>query len=759
MKIKSKTNAELLNEQKTLLVQISRLKSENARLKKIKHQLLKLTKVVEQNPITILITDHEKKIEYVNPYFTTLTGYKEKEVLGKTPGILSSGVHDEEFYKKMWKTLNSGKIWSGEFLNKKKSGELYWESAVIGPVINSNGKITNFVATKIDITEQKKTEETLKESEEKFRTLAEYSPNMIFINQGGKVVYANKLCEEITGYSKEEFYSPEFDFKVLIDPADLQLLIQNFQLHQRGAEIPPYEYGIITKAGKRIDTIINTKLISYGGKTAILGIVTDITQRKNAEKKLQDTEQKLRDIIEHTTNLFYSHTPEHVLTYVSPQSEYFLGYKPEEAMVRWTEFATDNPINEIGYQYTQKAIDTGERQPPYELELRTKDDRNIWVEVHEAPIVKNGKTVAIVGALRDITERKKAEEALKESEAKWRSITENSPDIIALFDKEARLRFINRTAHGLKQEDVIGSYAFDIIPEEYREGARKCFYHVLETGMPDTYTTFYYLNEEEKAYYQVMLGPVFRDGKIVGVVSSSRDITSQKIAEKKLENSHEQLRALAERLQLIREEERAAVAREIHDDLGQVLTALKMDVSWLRKKPAMDKDELLMKTDKMLELINSSILTVKRLSSELRPGILDDLGLFSAIEWQAEEFQKRTNIKCILNIPEDAGNIGDNVSVAAFRIFQETLTNVIRHSNAFKVEVNINCTPEALIMEIEDNGIGIGKEQLNSPKSLGIIGMRERVNILGGELVVSGVEGKGTWVKVKIPLSEEVRQE
>jgi signal transduction histidine kinase len=230
------------------------------------------------------------------------------------------------------------------------------------------------------------------------------------------------------------------------------------------------------------------------------------------------------------------------------------------------------------------------------------------------------------------------------------------------------------------------------------------------------------------------------------------DITERIQAERELHNSREELRNLSSYLQSVREEERTHIAREIHDELAQALTALRMDLSWLDNRLPRDHMSLFEKTRSMTGLINATIQTVKRISAELRPGILDDLGLVAAIEWQAEEFQHRTGITCRIIVDQDDLSVEQNRSTAIFRIFQETLTNVARHARATRVTVSLKMKGGTLNLIVKDNGKGITKKHIHDSKSFGLIGMRERVYPWGGKVNIRGSSGKGTTVLVSVPV-------
>jgi signal transduction histidine kinase len=230
------------------------------------------------------------------------------------------------------------------------------------------------------------------------------------------------------------------------------------------------------------------------------------------------------------------------------------------------------------------------------------------------------------------------------------------------------------------------------------------------------------------------------------------EMASHKYAtEKKLIESQEQLHNLSLHLQSVRERESTRIAREIHDELGQILTALKMDLSWLNKRLTNGQKPLLEKTKSMSKLTDRIIKAVQRISTELRPGILDDLGLIPAIEWQAQEFEDRTDIKCEIVIDNGEIDLDQDRSTSLFRIFQEALTNVARHANATEIKVSLKEKPDKLLLKIEDNGRGITEEEISDPKSFGLIGIRERIYPWGGEVNIKGIWNEGTTVTVILP--------
>jgi len=244
-------------------------------------------------------------------------------------------------------------------------------------------------------------------------------------------------------------------------------------------------------------------------------------------------------------------------------------------------------------------------------------------------------------------------------------------------------------------------------------------------------------------------------GKPIATVGVARDITERKLAEEEIFSSRERLRELAAHLQTIREEEDTRIAREIHDELGQTLTGLKIDLKWLEKRMSKEQHAARGKLISMSNLIDTAIQTVRKVSTELRPGVLE-LGLTAAIDWQTREFQNRTGIQSTVSINVQEDQIDEQQSTNIFRIFQEILTNIIRHAQATKVTILLRLENGFFTLEVRDNGVGIKEEQVRHAKSLGILGMRERALLLGGNLNIRGIAGKGTTVTVKIPIQHSV---
>ncbi|MBL8195250.1 MAG: PAS domain S-box protein [Blastocatellia bacterium] len=368
--------------------------------------------------------------------------------------------------------------------------------------------------------------------------------------------------------------------------------------------------------------------------------------------------------------------------------------------------------------------------------------------------------------------RKKAEAELKETYQTLQALILASPLAIIMLNPDDTVKIWNPAAQrvfGWKEHEVIGKplpfSSVDeeelILAEELSDRDKELL--LWDKAFASARTKQLRLDNSMETRRQkrdgsiidvsISVAPLFdKNGYLSGSMAIIADISEHKLAEQKLRESQQQLRALSLRLQSLQEEERTKIAREIHDELGQALTALKMDLAWINKKLVIEQEVIKNKFQSMFQLIDSTIQTVRRLSTKLRPTILDDLGLVPAIEWAIKEFQSRTEMECNLVIEPKDFNVEIHLATTIFRVLQEALTNVARHANATKLDVILRKTTNAIFLEIKDNGQGITETEVSNPKSLGLIGIRERVLAWQGKVSIVGNFRQGTTLSVEIPI-------
>ena len=368
---------------------------------------------------------------------------------------------------------------------------------------------------------------------------------------------------------------------------------------------------------------------------------------------------------------------------------------------------------------------------------------------------------------RDITERKRAEETLKKSEENYRRLFESSPAAIYQVDfrtgKFLKANDIVCKYFGRSHEEITSCSPYDRLTDESKQLLLERL-NKMSLGIKVTETPEYEVIDinGRRWWLQLSSKNIYDSEGFMGADVVAHDITSRKRAEEELRASQQLLRSLAERLEKVREEERVTISREIHDIMGGGLTGLKMDLFWLMHKvenAESDKEQAAMVSRILTssETVDKMIKVTRRISTELRPPVLDDLGLIAALEWQLSEFTSRTGILHKFTTAFEDVNIERDQSIAVFRIFQETLTNIARHSGATKVIVVLRedgrsiSGDENLVIEIRDNGRGIMEEEILNKESLGLLGMKERAMAFGGELSIFGKPGEGTAVVLKIP--------
>jgi PAS domain S-box-containing protein len=440
------------------------------------------------------------------------------------------------------------------------------------------------------------------------------------------------------------------------------------------------------------------------------------------------------------------------------------------------------------------------RQEPFAFDYRVVrgDGETIWVHVDTRTVFDDrGEFIGYWGNVQDITERKRTEDALHRRASQLALLNDVGARIAGVLDLEEVLDSAVRLIHesfnyhhvalfiqDTQGEELVmrasaGDFAH-LFPSDHRlaldEGLVGHAGYSGETQLAnDVEVDPRYINRypEEIPTCSELAVPVKMGGKTIGILDvqspepdafPTDDVTvMETLADQvavAMENARlyeaerdtrRRLRDLAGYLQDAREQERKRIAREVHDELGQTLTALKFDLSQLAKQLPQEILALHQRVDEMAGLIDHAIHTVRRVSTELRPGLLDDLGLAAAIEWQAEEFTERTGVRTDLHLSEEAVTLGSDVVTALFRIFQETLTNVARHAQASQVRVELITDPDQVMLQVRDDGRGIAEHEIRDSQALGLLGMRERARALGGEVTIKGVPGQGTTVTVRIP--------
>jgi two-component system, NarL family, sensor histidine kinase UhpB len=414
-------------------------------------------------------------------------------------------------------------------------------------------------------------------------------------------------------------------------------------------------------------------------------------------------------------------------------------------------------VGERHSRFIQKVFHTGEiivTETHQELH-----DKPLWIDSRLVPLkTADGEVQAVIGIIRDVSARVSVQEALAEREAYLRAMLDNFPFLVWLKDVEGRFLAVNqefaRACGRERSGDVVGLTDFDVWPKElaqrYVDDDRSVMATRQQKDVEEPIFT-----EGASRWFETFKTPVLdKRGKVLGTTGFSRDITERQRLDAELRSQREQLRALAAHVESVREEERVRIAREIHDELGQALTCMSMDLGFLDKQISKENAQAAARVSALATQVKETVNAVRRISAELRPSILDDLGLGAAMEWLAHDFASRTGIDCAVSVPS-------NVSIAAergtvvFRMCQEALTNVARHSGASHVSIDLMIdADDQLVLEVSDNGRGITDEQIHRPNSLGLLGMRERAALLGGVAAVKGTPGQGTTVTVWVPFED-----
>lgn len=581
--------------------------------------------------VGIFRTDADGNTTYVNPRWCQISGLSSQEAMGN--GWLNA-VHydDREKLSSNWKDAASKhNVSLAEYRFVHSDGTIVWVMGQAVPERNVENQIVGYVGTLTDITDRKKSEETLRDSEERFRTAFRISPDSININRldNGEFVEINEGFTKITGYTSEDVIGKSsLEINVWHDPNDRKKFIEGLE---KDGRVDNLEAKFIKKDGTSIIGLMSATILNIKGIPHILSITRNIDHIKKTQEALINREKHFRALFD-----------------LSPS-----GIIVED---------TNGNIIEVNDAYCKT---TG--------------------YMREGLIGKNIKTVV--------------------SDEQLQKVNINISEILS------------------------GKILTHEVTNRHKDGS----YRHLEL---------------RETAVQLMNGQI-------GILSVSNDITERKTAFEELQKSRQEYRALSAHYQKIREDERAAIAREMHDELGQILTSLKMNIVFIRRE--LEESESIGIKNKMLKefqlmnmTIDKAVSQIRKLITQLRPELLDKLGLIAALEWYSEEYKKTTRINCVFTSEFEELFLSNDIELAIFRIVQEAMTNTVRHSGAKSIQILLGKREDKLLIEIIDDGKGILETELEGTTSFGLMGMRERASLIGGKLEIFGTPGKGTTVRLLV---------
>jgi len=499
----------------------------------------------------------------------------------------------------------------------------------------------------------------------------------------------------------------------------------------------------------------------------------ELIEREKAEQLIKQAEDRFKRIFEKMTMpiaVYEVHEPKRFVC-VNPKFTQWLGYTIEDIpdIAHWRKAAYRDldhfdRLQKI-WQAELNKVNKGEKHEstPVETPVYCKDG-----SVKDLEMSFSTDENLVYVTFNDVTERNSFLRALHENEKKFRNISEQLPIPICVFSEKGETRFLNNAftdTFGYTKEDIPThkEWLKKAYPDEYyrslvmaaREQAAKRAQSKTRTTLVCQFEVTCKDDSKKHIEFSISIG-----NKNLYVVAN--DITGKVKAEQDLKESHKQLRELSSYLENIREEERKHISREIHDELGQQLTLLKLDLLQMSKKLRPEEQEMIEKMKQADLLLGETMRSVRKIATQLRPSILDNLGLVSALEWQSREFEKNFGVRCIFESLLNEPQFTTKQSNALFRIYQEALTNIARHAGATRVDAVLSQDDNKIVLEIRDNGKGFTMNDMTYKKTLGLKGMQERALMIDGDFHIESTPGQGTYIQISIPIlitNQEISQQ
>jgi len=705
----------------------------------------KFRKLANHSPILIWMSDQKGMCTYFNDRWLQFRGRTTEQERGMG---WTEGLHPEDktdVVKKYLHAFAKRESFELEYRLLHSSGAYRWFYDKGSPMYNSNKDFLGYIGSCIDITERKEAERQLKESEnQKSLILKAMNEKLTFLDTDLRIQWTNQATRELVGIEKQELHG-KFCYELWhnrgIPCKDCPVSKALESLHSETSEV---------WFSNQLYFLRAYPVIENGTLKGVLEVGDNITERKTTEQQLKQSEQKFRTFFNENNAVMLIIDPENGrIKSANKSAQKYYGYDELESM-------KIQQINILPKKLVvQKMHDVFNHQKKFfRFRHRLANGEVRHVEAHSTPIEIHGAKY-LYSIIHDITDRIRAVEALRLSERKFRKIVNTLPQFVSYVDKDLIYRLVNNTyleKFGLEEKQIVGHHLREIIGQE---SFKKAWPHIEKVmrGEQVHYREHYNYPNGIQADMEATLIPEFdRKGKVIGYYAILSDISHHIQNQQLMEDSRNRMRILSEYQQNLLEKERSYIAREIHDELGQNLTAIRMGLAMVKKNFPGDQRQLLLKMEEVDRITDSTISTIKKLSTELRPQLIDDMGLIAAIEWYVNQFEKRSGIACSVHLTEEDIIFPKDMAIHIYRILQEALTNVYKHAQAGRVEISFFRSDSLIHLIITDNGKGFSKKDLDKSHSYGIMGMEERVRLMGGKFNISGGP-QGTALEIEIPFN------
>lgn len=672
----------------------------------------------------------------------------------------------QKFYLYTNKPIDNIDYQDVEYRIQLKSGKIKWIHQNGKKIINPKDNSLIFKGTLRDITERKKQQDEIQDYIVKLQTAQKIAKlgYWEFDYKNDKLTWSDQVYE-IWEIPRKKFKVTFEYFFNTIHPDDREKFSEEQNKGLSGEKPLEVEHRILLKNGKIKWVLERGKLIKDENDKPILfeGTVQDITKQKQIELELREQNNFIKTAIDNLPvgiALRDIHTGK--FTLMNKNFTQIYGWSQKEIPDVESFFEKVYPDadyrKKIKEQIFRDLASKDINRMQWEgIQVTTKKGNQRIVSARNIPLYDQNLMISTV---LDVTEKAIAEQQLAISNERYEYVTKATFDAVWDWDLTKNTVYWGegfKTIFGHDIENSDSNYRFENIHPSDLDRIKKSINNSINANDLNWNAEYRFMHKNGNYRYVKDRGILLRnvERKAIRFIGAMQDITPQKEYEQKLLDVNQKLRNLSAYLQEAREEERISIAREIHDELGQQLTGIKLDASWLKNRVLKFVPEDQERTERLIENINKTINDVRKVASNLRPGVLDDLGLEAAIEWQSQQFQEQTGIMSHLNVKNISENYIKEIKTAVYRIYQEALTNVMRHAKATEVNTLLYEQENKLILEVIDNGIGIEESDKNNTFSLGITGMRERAIMINGTFLIQNQKKGGTKVKLLVPLVDK----